>query len=147
MTIDQQAAVEQPPTLDDLATQWFNTKAKESQLEAQRVEIEKQICALTQSKAEGSKTDKTEKWKVTTTGKMTRKIDVEGFDAIAHQIPAEFHPIKTTRALDEKGLTWLKENRPAIYDLVVPLVTTTPAKTAVKCEPLAMIAVTLDGAA
>lgn len=132
-------------TLDDLATAWFNNKAEVAKLDAARTDIEAKICALTDAKPEGSKTDKTTRWKVTTTGKMTRKIDVEGFDAIAHTIPAEFHPIKTTRALDEKGLTWLKENRPAIYDAVVPLVTTTPAKTAVKCEPLAMIAVTLEG--
>lgn len=125
-------------TLDDLATAWFNNKAEVAKLDAARTDIEAKICALTDAKPEGSKTDKTTRWKVTTTGKMTRKIDVEAFDKIAHTIPAEFHPIKSKRELDEKGLNWLKENRPAIYAEIIKLVTTTPAKTAVKCEPLTL---------
>lgn len=129
-------------TLDELATAWFNNKAEVAKLDKARADIEAKICALTDSKEEGSKTDKTTRWKVTTTGKLNVGFDLEGFDKIAATIEQSYWPIKIDRKLDTTGLKWLKENKPAIYDKVSKFITTTPAKTAVKCEPL-----TLDGAA
>jgi len=125
-------------TLDDLATAWFNNKAEVSKLDAARLEIEQKICALTNAKQEGSKTDKTTRWKVTTTGKLNVSFDVAGFDKISSTIAPEFHPIKTERKLDPAGLKWLAENKPEIHAKVMKFVTTTPAKTAVKCEPLSL---------
>jgi hypothetical protein len=125
-------------TLDDLATAWFNNKAEVAKLDKARLDIEQKICTLTDAKPEGSKTDKTTRWKVTTTGKLNVSFDVAGFDKIAASIPAEFHPVKTERKLDPAGLKWLAENRPEIHSKVMKFVTTTPAKTAVKCEPLSL---------
>ncbi len=124
--------------LEALALAWFNAKASETRFNEIRVSIEADILALAIPKPEGSATTKTPLWKITTTGKMNRKLDIEAFDAIAAQIPADLHPIKITRTLDEKGFDWIKTNRPDLFALISPAVTTTPAKTAVKCEPLSL---------
>lgn len=125
-------------TIDAAARDWFAAKAAENRAKDERLAAEERLCKLATVKPEGSATTKTDAWKVTTTGKLNRKIDLEAFDAVAPTIPNELHPIKVKRELDDKGVAWLKENRPDVYAKIEPCITTEPAKTAVKCEPLAV---------
>jgi hypothetical protein len=68
---------------------------------------------------------------VTTTGKLTRKLDVKAFNQIAAQL-GEHAPVKTTVSLDVRKLKKLAVDEPALFSTVMlDVIETKPAKTAV----------------
>ncbi|MFA5630302.1 MAG: hypothetical protein WC997_02220 [Porticoccaceae bacterium] len=125
--------------LQALCQQWQQEKRAEQVANAKRVKIEGQILALAAVKEEGSATTDTPGFKITTTGKLSRKMDWEAYQKIAAQIPDGLHPVKTKQEIDEVGVKWLQKNRPDIYSLL-PL-TVTPAKTAVSIKAVEVIEV------
>lgn len=118
--------------LEKLCADWLKAKTVESAANALRINIEEQIVALTGKKDEGSKTVDSEGYKLTITGKMTRKMDWDKWDAVKAQIPDHLHPVKSKPELDEKGVKYLQLNEPAIYALL-PL-EVKPAKTSVEVK-------------
>lgn len=104
--------------------------AKEARLRAEESLIE----LLSFSKLEGSATEKTPAHKITLTAKLDRKLDMDAYLAIEHQLPQDMRPVKTKVELDMKGVKWLEEKAPQYYAIVAPCITTKPAKTAVKVE-------------
>lgn len=104
--------------LKKLAQDWLAAKAEEAAANARRFAIEQQIVAITGKKDEGAQTTKGEGCSVTVTGVINRKMDWKKWDEVKASIPAELHPVKQKPELDEKGVKWLKENRPDIYALL-----------------------------
>lgn len=101
-----------------------------------RLDAENHVIELMGHKLEGSTTESTDHFKVTTTGKLTRSLDAEAYQAIRSDIPDAITPIDYKPALNLKRLRSLQEANPDIYKLVATCITEKPAKTAVKIEPI-----------
>lgn len=119
-------------TLANLCADWLRAKEVERKATADRVTIEELIISQTGKKDEGAQTHATDGFKVTVTGKISRKMDWEKWNTIKAQIPAEMHPVKMKPELDEKGVKWLAENEPTLYRLLP--IEVKPAKTAVEVK-------------
>mgnify|MGYP003607844084 FL=1 len=125
-------------TIEQLCTDWLAAKKAEQKANAERVAIEDAIVALTGKRDEGAKTVDATGFKITVTGKISRKMDWKAWETIKAQIPADMHPVKLKPELDEKGVKWLADNQPDIYKLL-PL-EVKPAKTAVEVKPVEVAA-------
>lgn len=120
--------------LKELAAAWLAAKKEEDAANRRRIEIEDQIVALTGKKDEGARTHRTDGFKVTVTGKVTRKMDWAAWEKVKGRIQANLRPIKTKEELDEKGVKYLQANEPEIYALLP--ITVTPAKTAIDVKEI-----------
>lgn len=116
--------------LEGLCQEWLDAKKAETKATSNRVEIEEKIIALTGKRDEGAQTHEAGAFKVAVTGKITRKMDWDKWDAIKASIPPNLHPVKMKPELDEKGVRYLQANEPEIYKLLPMEVK--PAKTAVE---------------
>lgn len=115
--------------LNRLAWILANAKENEAIAVAARLECEeKLVAALGGAKEEGAKTYALADFKVTVTGVLNRKIDLEAFDRIADMIPANLRPIKAKREVDPAGCKYLERNEPELWKLIAPCVTTKPGK-------------------
>ena len=121
-----------PVPIETLVGQLVTAKRDEDAAKARRMSLEEQVAAALGCPEEGSKTEKVGDYRVTITGKLTYKADVEQLVQLAQALPADLRPIKTTTALDETGAKWLRGNRPDLWAIVAPALTVSPAKTAVK---------------
>jgi len=120
--------------LQKLCADWLAAKKAEAAANKQRLAIEEAIVTLTGKKDEGSKTHDTDGFKVTVTGKVTRKLDWEKWEQVKGQIHPNLWPIKMKPELDEKGVKWLQQNEVEIYALLP--ITVTPAKTAIEVKAI-----------
>lgn len=122
--------------LKELCIAWGQAKANEKAANAERVALEDQIVAITGKREEGSQTHEVEGgFKVTVTGKVTRKMDWKEWEKIKSGIPSELHPVKYKPELDEAGVKWLQENNADVYRQLP--IETKPAKTAVDVKVVA----------
>jgi hypothetical protein len=119
-------------SLEELCADWLEAKTREQKANADRVAVEQKIEALTGKKDEGSQTHEAGTFKVTVTGKVTRKMDWDKWATVRDSIPAELHPVKMKPELDERGVKWLRDNRPDLYERLPIEVKT--AKTAVEVK-------------
>lgn len=119
-------------TLEQLSADWIKAKAEEAAANKRRVAIEDQIVALTGKKDEGSQTIEATGFKVTVTGKVSRKMDWDKWETIKAQIAPNLHPVKFKPELDEKGVKYLQANEPEIYALLP--IEVKPAKTAIEVK-------------
>ena len=117
--------------LEELAGQWRTAKRAEERARDERGTIEQQIIALTGSKPEGSETHAAGEFKVTVTGKMTRKLDADLWESIKDSIPENLRPVSYKPSLDLKGLRYLQNNEPEIYAIAAKAIETKPAKPSV----------------
>jgi hypothetical protein len=113
----------------ELAQQWLDAKQREREANAERIKIEEQIVAALGKRDEGAQSHKIDGFKITVTGKVTRKMDWDKWEVVKDQIPEALRPIKLKPELDERGVKYLKENKPDIYGLLP--ITVAPAKTGV----------------
>lgn len=119
--------------IDELALKWSIAKQKETAARDERVEIEEEILALHPAREEGSETFATPQGvKISLTGKLTYKADLDKLVAITATWPEEARPIKTEIKADESILKALREHSPDAWRQIAPAVTVTPAKTGVK---------------
>lgn len=125
-------------TIEQLCTDWLKAKQAEQKANAERIAIEDQIVSLTGKRDEGAKTVDATGFKITVTGKISRKMDWKAWETIKAQIPPEMHPVKLKPELDEKGVKWLADNQPDIYKLLP--IEVKPAKTAVEVKPVEVAA-------
>lgn len=117
--------------------EWRSWKHAEDMAKENRVAVELKLIELMGfNKLEGSQTTKTEdgNYKISFTAKLDRKLDQEAYLAIEPQLPENMRPVKTKIELDLKGIKWMEENAQEFAALVLPCITTKPAKTAVKVE-------------
>ncbi len=121
-------------TIEQLCADWLAAKKAEQKANAERVAIEDQIVSITGKRDEGAKTVEVNGFKITVTGRISRKMDWKAWDKVKTQIPADMHPVKLKPELDEKGVKWLADNQPDIYKLLP--IEVKPAKTAVEVKPV-----------
>lgn len=121
------------PTLDQLVTQWIETKRMEDAANAERLAIEQVICELQPPKEEGAITvELSDGKKLTLTGKLTYKADLAKLQELSQRLPAELRPLKTETKVDETGLKYLRAKEPGLWAIIAPAIEVKPAKTAVK---------------
>ena len=119
-----------PQPVDVLGFELAKAKELEASAREKRVQIEQQLIEAIGAKEEGATTQAGDYFKVTTTGKLTRKLDVKAFNRIAEQL-GEHAPVKTTVSLDVRKLKKLAVDEPALYSMMLDVIETKPAKTAV----------------
>lgn len=119
-------------TLDQLSAAWLAAKKAEAAASKERAAIEEQIVALTGKRDEGAQTHEAEGFKVTVTGKISRKMDWDKWEQVKAQIAPTLWPVKMKPELDEKGVKWLQNNEPEIYALLP--IEVKPAKTAIEVK-------------
>ncbi len=123
-----------PETIEQLCTQWLEAKAAERKATDMRVAIEEQIIAVTGKRDEGAKTVDANGFKITVTGKITRKMDWAAWETAKLGIPNEMHPVRYKPELDERGVKWLAEHKPDYYKMLP--IESKPAKTSVDIKPV-----------
>ena len=124
-------AKKRPQPVDLLGFELAKAKELEASAREKRVQIEQKLIEAIGAKEEGATTQSGNFFKVTTTGKLTRKLDVKAFNQIAGQL-GEHAPVKTTVALDVRKLKTLAVDEPALYQLMCQTcIETKPAKTSV----------------
>ena len=124
-------ATKKPQPVDLLAFELSKAKKLEASAREKRVQIEEQLIELMGVREEGATTNEGNFFKVTTTGKLTRKLDVKAFNQIAGQL-GEHAPVKTTVSLDVRKCKTLAVEEPALYQLMCETcIETKPAKTSV----------------
>ena len=119
-------------SIKELSQKWLDAKEAEREANAYRVWLEKEIVAALGKRDEGAQTHNVEGYKVTITGKVSRKMDWKAWETVQAHIPVALHPVKLKPELDEKGVKYLQANEPEIYKLLP--ITVTPAKTGVEIE-------------
>lgn len=119
-------------TLERLSADWLEAKKAEAKANKERVAIEDEIVLLTGKRDEGSKTVEAAGFKITVTGKVSRKMDWDKWETIKAQISPNLHPVKFKPELDEKGVKYLQMNEPEIYALLP--IEVKPAKTAIEVK-------------
>lgn len=118
-------------TLEELATEWLTAKADEARANKRRIQIEEHIVALTGKRDEGSQTHDLGKFKISVTGKTSRRMDWDKWEQVKAQIHPDLWPVKMKPELDEKGVKWLQQNEVEIYALPIEV---KPAKTAIEVK-------------
>jgi len=122
-------------SLDQLAILWQHCKEEEDAAKARRIEIEKQILAEHPAREEGSETFETPGGlRVTLTGKLSYKADVDKLIALTGAWPADIRPIKTSVEADDTKLKAIRQHRPDLWAVVAQAVDTKPAKTGVSVK-------------
>lgn len=116
-------------TIEEMCAAWLKAKAAEHAAAELRTTIEEQIVAVTGKRDEGAQTVDATGYKITVTGKITRRMDWKKWADIEDQIPPELRPIQMKPSLDETGVKWLQANRPELYQILP--IEVKPAKTAV----------------
>lgn len=122
--------------IDQLAYDLINAKMAEDVARHNRILVEGKIIEKLGVKDEGSTTHKGEKYKIITTGKITRSLDVGTWDAIKGHVPSELWPVTMKPEIDIKGLKWLREHNEPIYATVCQAISAKPAKPAVAFEEI-----------
>lgn len=118
--------------IDRLATLWGIAKNKEDAAKAERIKIEEDLLTLHPAKEEGSETFETPQGvKITLTGKITYKADVDKLISLAGGWPEDVRPIKTKVEADETRLKAIRQHRPDLWQAIAPAIETKPAKTGV----------------
>ena len=123
-------ATKRPQPVDLLGFELAKAKKLEASAREKRVQIEQQLIEAIGAKEEGATTQAGNFFKVTTTGKLTRKLDVKAFNQIAAQL-GEHAPVKTTVSLDVRKLKKLAVDEPVMFNMMLDVIETKPAKTAV----------------
>lgn len=122
--------------LDIFCQHWRESKAAEDAARAERIKVEEQIISVVGVKEEGTVSRKTDWFKLSTTGKLTRTLDDKAFMAIRDQVPDAISPVEFAPKLNLRKLRDLETTNPDAYRLVASCLVTKPAKPAVRVELL-----------
>ncbi len=121
--------------LDRLATLWSIAKQREDAARAERIKIEEDLLAVHPAKEEGSETFETPQGvKITLTGKITYKADVDKLIALSGSWPADIRPVRNKVEADETRLKAIRQHRPDLWAAIAPAIETKPAKTGVSIK-------------
>lgn len=122
-----------PQPVDVLAFELKKAKELEASAKEKRIECEERLIASVGCQEEGSTTHEGNYFKVTTTGKLARKLDDKAWRAIAREFNGHC-PVRTKLEIDTKKMRKLACDEPAMYQLFLTCVTTKPAKSSVRIE-------------
>lgn len=121
--------------MDDLAKQWRIAKEKEDTARQTRIFIEGEILKLHPAKEQGSETFATPAGaKVTLTGKLSYKVNLDKLAELTKGWPADVRPLKHKIEADEAKLKALRAEAPKLWADIAQAITVTPAKTGVSIE-------------
>ncbi len=126
-------------TVDQLAYALEIAKAKKAEAESEVHTAEDALIAAIGFKPEGAFSIQGDYYKVTTTGKLDRKVDQDRVIEIRESIKNIAIATKIFKAKYELSTTLyksLKDANPELYAKISEIVTTKPAKTAVAIERL-----------
>lgn len=127
------------PTDLDLAVQLLReAKASEAQATKSRLEAEETVLKLVGFKEEGTTTVKTEFFKVSTVGKLTRSLNATKLPEVENKLnPAIYAQlVKLKPELSLSGLRAVEKANPEAYGIFVGALVTKPAKASVSFELL-----------
>jgi hypothetical protein len=119
---------------DVAAQEWLDAKAREDKAKQDRLAAEEKIITLFGAKPEGSKTEKTDFFKVETTGNVTRSVDQSAIGLMKKSLPKKLFEsvFKVKYDLSVSGVKKLQQENPELYVVVSACVTSKPAKASVK---------------
>lgn len=121
--------------MDQLAVEWAAAKEREDEAKAERISVEEKILALHPAKPEGSESFSTPGGaKVTLTGKVTYKVDIDQLIALTGSWPDDVRPVRTKVEADETRLKAIRAESPRLWAQIAPAVETKPAKTGVSIK-------------
>lgn len=121
--------------MDQLAVEWAAAKEREDDAKAERISVEEKILALHPAKPEGSESFSTPGGaKVTLTGKVTYKVDIDKLTALTGSWPDDVRPVRTKVEADETRLKAIRAESPKLWAQIAPAVETKPAKTGVSIK-------------
>ena len=121
--------------MDMLAVEWATAKEREDKAKAERISVEEKILALHPAKPEGSESFSTPGGaKVTLTGKVTYKCDIDKLIALTGSWPDDVRPVRTKVEADETRLKAIRAESPRLWAQIAPAVETKPAKTGVSIK-------------
>lgn len=121
--------------LDQLAFDLANAKRQEDEAKALRYSIEEQIAAVVGVKDEGTTTQKTEFYKISTTGGVTRKItDLDALVQVAGECQDKL--IRYKAELNTRHLKAIQDANPALYMDLSRFIEAKPRKATVKVEEI-----------
>ena len=125
---------EQQHEVDDLLQARLQLVAQKQGVTASITDIDQKLIAIIGFEQEGSRTMDATHFKVTTQGKLNRKVDEVKWAAIEQQIPEHLRPIKTKQIVDLKILRALEMAQPELYRYVCGALITKPATTSIKIQ-------------
>lgn len=121
--------------IDNLAVAWRQAKQREQDANAERVAIEQQILALHPAREEGSESFTTTAGaKVTLTGKLTYKVDVQKLVVLTNTWPADLRPLKVETKADETKLKAIRRDTPNLWKDIAAAINVYRAKTGVSID-------------
>ncbi len=121
--------------IDLLATEWAIAKEREDAAKAERIDIEEKILKLHPAKEEGSESFSTPRGaKITLTGRVTYKVDIDKLTSITAGWPDDLRPLKTKIEADETRLKAIRNESPKLWSQIAAAVETKPAKTGVSIK-------------
>lgn len=122
-------------TLKELTNLWMAAKADERLANIRRVTIEDQILNMVEHKEEGSMTiDAGDGIKITTTGKLSYKADVQLLDKLTMNWEQSTKPLKIEVKADETKLKKIRRENPNLWREIAKAVEIKPQKTGVSIE-------------
>ena len=122
--------------LDSLVNKLAWARKSEKDAVERRQELEQAIVILVSGKDEGVTHELTDKWDISVTRKLNRKLNEDEWAKIAPSVPAGLEPVKTKLELDIKKYKAIETANPDLYATVSRAVTITPAKASVAVKSL-----------
>jgi hypothetical protein len=120
------------PTLQELTKEWLAAKADERFANLRRVTIEDALLQMVEHKEEGSiTTDAGDGIKITTTGRLSYKVDVQMLDKLTMDWEQTAKPLKVKVEADETKLKKLRSEQPKLWAQIARAVEVKPQKTGV----------------
>lgn len=122
-------------TLKELTNEWLQAKSDERLANLRRVTIEDAILQLVEHKEEGSlTTDAGDGVKITTTGKLSYKVDVQMLDKLTMNWEQSIKPLKVEVKADETKLKNIRRENPTLWKEIASAIQVKPQKTGVSIE-------------
>ena len=127
-----------PKKIDVAAFELVKAKKLEESARAKRIQAEQALLDLLPPPEEGTKKDEGHFFKVTCTGKVTRKLDEAAWKKIASQFKDAngTSPVRTKLEIDTRGLKKLAVADPDLFRVACTAITAKPAKSSVKVEEI-----------
>jgi len=119
----------------ELITAWHDAKRAETEANAKRNEIERQILKLITVKEEGrSVTMLTNTTRCIATSKLNYKADLKLLQQLTQSWPESERPIKTKVEANEPRLKQIRHERPDLWKKLAQAITLKPYKTHITLE-------------
>lgn len=116
--------------IKELSAAWMAAKKEELLANEKRVSIEKDLIALVGAKEEGSQSTEIDDIKITTTGKLSYKADVDKLAELTADWPDVIRPVEVVMKVSDTKLKKLRAEAPAYWAQIATAVEVKPQKTA-----------------